>query len=116
MRYGADQSTLSLLQRAAIEVDDKLYERSMEKRHNHQDYGRSGYAANGWSGGEQRRDPDAMEIDIIQKRPMNRGRGGGQKGRHQAQGNKREDRKCYNCQKTGHIAKDCCGRKVQPQQ
>ncbi|KAK0833501.1 hypothetical protein LTS02_018215, partial [Friedmanniomyces endolithicus] len=84
--YGADQSTLSNLTKAATEVDDKLYERSMEKRHNNQNHGRSGYATNGWSGGQQRRDPDAMEIDNTQKHPRNQGRGGGQrKGNHQAQ-------------------------------
>ncbi|KAK0768236.1 hypothetical protein LTR38_018170, partial [Friedmanniomyces endolithicus] len=80
-------------------------------------HGRSGYATNGWSGGQQRRDPDAMEIDNTQKHPRNQGRGGGQrKGNHQAQGKKREGLKCYNCQKTGHYARDCRGRKVQPQQ
>ncbi|KAK3085176.1 hypothetical protein LTR53_020125, partial [Teratosphaeriaceae sp. CCFEE 6253] len=57
----------------------------MEKPLNHQDYGGSGYAVNGWSGGKQRRDPDAMDIDIIQIRLVNRGRGGGQKGSNQAQ-------------------------------
>lgn len=117
MRYGGDQSTLSLLQRAAIDVDDKLYERSMEKRHNHQSYGRSGYATNGWTGGQQRRDPDAMEIDNTQQRPTRREKGGRyKKGNNQAQGKKREGLKCYNCQKTGHYARDCRGRKVQPQQ
>ncbi|KAK1028331.1 hypothetical protein LTR74_019013, partial [Friedmanniomyces endolithicus] len=50
MRYGADQSTLLNLMKAAIEVDDKLYERTMEKKHN-QNIGRSGYATNGWTRG-----------------------------------------------------------------
>ncbi len=48
--------------KAAIEVDDKLYERTIEKKHN-QGTGRSGYATNSWTGGQRRRDPDAMEID-----------------------------------------------------
>jgi len=116
MRYGADQSTLLNLMKAAIEVDDKLYERTMEKKHN-QNIGRSGYATNGWTGGQRRRDPDAMEIDNTQERPKHQGRGGRHaKGNHQAQGKKREGLKCYNCQKTGHYARDCRGRKVQPQQ
>jgi len=62
MRYRADQSTLLNLMKAAIEVDDKLYERTIEKKHN-QGTGRSGYATNSWTGGQRRRDPDAMEID-----------------------------------------------------
>ena len=116
MRYGADQSTLLNLMKAAIEVDDKLYERTMEKKHN-QGTGRSGYATNGWTGGQRRRDPDAMEIDNTQERPKHQGRGGRHaKGNHQAQGKKREGLKCYNCQRTGHYARDCRGRKVQPQQ
>ncbi|KAK1061934.1 hypothetical protein LTR48_009583, partial [Friedmanniomyces endolithicus] len=48
MRYGADQLTLLNLMKAAIEVDDKLYERTIEKKHN-QGTGRSGYATNGWT-------------------------------------------------------------------
>ncbi len=96
MRYGADQTTLLGLQQAAIEVDDKLYERSMEQRHTNQYHGRPGYATNGWTGGQQRRDPDAMEIDNTQQRPKGRGNGGRfQKGKNQAQGKKREGLKCY---------------------
>jgi len=75
MRYGADQSTLLLLTKAAIEVNDKLYERAMEKKHN-QNIGRSGHAANGWTRGQRRRDPNAMEIDNTQERPKHQGQGG----------------------------------------
>ncbi len=116
MRNRQDQASLIDLMKAAIDVDDKLYERAMEKKHN-QNIGRSGYATNGWTGGQRRRDPDAMEIDNTQERPKHQGRGGRHtKGNHQAQGKKREGLKCYNCQKTGHYARDCRGRKVQPQQ
>ncbi len=59
MRYGADQSTLLHMMKAAIEIDDKLYQRAREKKHN-QDFGRSGYATNGWTGDQRRRDPETI--------------------------------------------------------
>ncbi|KAK1807040.1 hypothetical protein LTR12_018620, partial [Friedmanniomyces endolithicus] len=96
MRSRQDQASLIELMKASIDVDDKLYERAMEKKHN-QGTGRSGYATNGWTGGQRRRDPDAMEIDNTQERPKHQGRGGRHtKGNHQAQGKKREGLKCYN--------------------
>ncbi|KAI6813192.1 hypothetical protein KC342_g16956 [Hortaea werneckii] len=68
MRSGAAQNTLDRMIEAAIEIDDKLYERQQEKRHNGQYRGRSGYNPTSWTGGS-RRDPDAMELDIIQRKP-----------------------------------------------
>ncbi|KAI6849248.1 hypothetical protein KC323_g9575 [Hortaea werneckii] len=43
MRSGASHDTLELMIQDAIEIDDRLYERKMEKRHNGQYRGRSGY-------------------------------------------------------------------------
>ena len=117
MHYGAATDTIEQLAKAAIEVDDKIYEREMEKRHTGQIRGRSGYASNGWTGGQQRRDPDAMELDATQGRPRKgQGKGKGAKGKGQAQGKKREGLKCYNCQRIGHYARDCRSGKVRPQQ
>ncbi|KAI7517710.1 hypothetical protein KC331_g21573, partial [Hortaea werneckii] len=72
MRSGAAQDTLERMIQAAIEVDDKLYERQQEKRHNGQYRGRSGYNPTSWTGGS-RRDPNAMELDIIQRKPKGKG-------------------------------------------
>ena len=108
MRNGRRQATFEDLAQAAIQVDDMLYERFQEKRHAGSGRGRTGYVANGWTGGQQRRDPDAMELDATHK-----GKAKGTKG-NQAQGRSRKTIKCYNCQKIGHMARDCRGRKVQP--
>ncbi|KAI6786104.1 hypothetical protein KC327_g19296, partial [Hortaea werneckii] len=55
--------------------------------------GRSGYNSTSWTGGS-RRDPDAMELDIIQRKPKGKGMRGAK----------------------GHYARDCRGRKVRPQE
>ncbi|KAI6787042.1 hypothetical protein KC361_g9587, partial [Hortaea werneckii] len=68
-------------------------ERQQEKRHNGQYRGRSGYNPTSWTGGS-RRDPDAMELDIIQRKPKGKGMRGAK----------------------GHYARDCRGRKVRPQE
>ena len=54
---------LSNLIKQAIDIDDRLYERSIEKRHLGQSRGRTGYTSNSWTSRQQRRDPDAIELD-----------------------------------------------------
>jgi hypothetical protein len=96
MRTGADTSTFENLATAAIEIDDQLYERAMEKRHV---MGGRTYALPGRSGGGGRGDP--MEIDNIQ-----RGRNKKRIGR--GKGNKKTgNMKCWTCDKPGHMSKDC---------
>ncbi|KAI6972294.1 hypothetical protein KC327_g18951, partial [Hortaea werneckii] len=72
MRLGGSHDTLELMIQDAIEIDDKLYERKMEKRYNGQYRGRSSYNSTSWTRGA-RRDPDAMELDIIQRKPKGKG-------------------------------------------
>ena len=63
MRLGASYDTLEDIIQDAIEIDDKLYERKIEKRYNGQYRGRSGYNPTSWTRGS-RRDPNAMELDV----------------------------------------------------
>ncbi|KAI7382771.1 hypothetical protein KC328_g11610, partial [Hortaea werneckii] len=70
--------------------DVSVQPRQHEKRYNGQYRGRSGYNPTSWTGGS-RRDPDAMELDIIQRKLKMRGA-------------------------KGHYARVCRGRKVRPQE
>ena len=63
MRLGASYDTLEEIIQDAIEIDDKLYERKIEKRYNGQYRGRSSYNPTSQTRGS-RRDPDAIELDV----------------------------------------------------
>lgn len=97
MRSGGEHNNLEQLVTDAIDIDDKLYERAMEKRHI---LGRGTYALPGRSGGGNRGDP--MELDATSYKRSKNGRKGGFGKRKKA-----GDMKCYACDKPGHIAKNC---------
>ena len=78
MRNRGINNTLEKLIREAIEIDDKLYERAIEKRYIGIVRGRTSYVPYSRTRG-QRRNLDAIEIDNIKKRPKKGRKDGGLK-------------------------------------
>ena len=98
--------TYPALVEKAIQVDNRLFERRMEKR------------GGGWHGRTENRGTyhhDPMDVSLMQQGPPSRGnnrfRG---RGRKPLTDNERERRKkdnlCYTCGKSGHRARECDSR------
>ena len=109
MRYGGTTDTMDTLIEAAIELHDKLYERSMEKRHD------GGVNRPGYFGGfgKTKTGPKAdpyghtpMELDFT--KPMKASGGRNNK--------KVKALRCYGCGKLGHIARNCKSKNMVPRQ
>lgn len=102
MRSGSSLDTFDHLVEEAVDIDDKLYERAMEKRHLY-------FSA---SSGRTRggRDGDPMELDLTTRvsRKTNKAK---------AKGKRDGKVKCWTCGKEGHMSKNCRSKnKVQRQQ
>ena len=110
MRSGTLIENFEELIEQAIEIDDKLYERAMEKRHDGNGFGnhRYGYGKSGFNSNKStsRPPPDPygpmpMEFDFMRKKKQQPKRG-----KKQHKGFKKA-LKCYGCGKPGHIVKNC---------
>ncbi|CAD0043000.1 unnamed protein product [Aureobasidium pullulans] len=116
MRAGMKIESLDDLIRATIEIDDNLYERAMEKRHDVAPRGKSGYVPyrsnnkgrnNFGNRNNQYQDPYGpmpMELDVTEGRRSN--------GRKQFKG--KSSMTCYGCGKKGHMARDCHSKNKVP--
>ncbi len=104
IRDGRMNKDLDELIRTAIDLDNKLYERNIERRHDTRVRGSAGYVPRrSWTtkGNTPVDKGDPIELDITYKVK----KGPNQKGKNDPT-KKREGLKCYTYSKTGYIAKN----------
>jgi hypothetical protein len=99
MRDGRRIDSLGTLIQVSIDLDDKLYDRAMERKHDFRPRGRGGFQFPG----NQRQDRgDPMELDATHK-----GKKRFPKKQQQNNRKKQGGMTCYACNKKGHMARDC---------
>ena len=118
MRDGRSIDNLGELVQVTIDLDDKLYERAMERRYDSKMSGRAGYISenrhqgnfnNRFNKPNQQQQPyygpQPMELDVTQR---------GRKMRGKSSPHKKNAGKltCYACGKQGHMARNCRGRNM----
>lgn len=102
---GFSTNTLADMMTAAIDLDDKIYERLMEKKRSYTPRQNGPYKNK-----TTYRDPDRMELDFTKRE----GVPNKQKGKYNDK--KKKTFECYACGKPGHIARNCRSKGLVPQQ
>lgn len=89
----------------SLQIDNRLYERRMEKNQ------RYGYRFTGGNRGRRNNYGDPMDLDMMQhggasrpRKPSHFNKG---QGSNQERDRRRRENLCYNCGKSGHRAKEC---------
>ena len=109
MRYEKKINTFENLIEAAIELNDKLYERAMERRHTERQLGRAENYVNNCvfeASRKQRHDETMfMKLDAVLSRKS-------KSNEKKSFDKKKKGTACYACDKKGHYARDCRSKNV----
>jgi len=104
MRDGRSVDNLQQMIQVSIDIDDKLFERAMEKRQVFQPRGNNrGFQNNNFRNNRRDDRGDPMDLSATQKGRSFKGKGNRNNNRPKGKGGLT----CYNCSKEGHMARDC---------
>ncbi|KAH0182341.1 hypothetical protein KCV03_g10361, partial [Aureobasidium melanogenum] len=117
MRAGMKIESLDDLIRASIEIDDNLYERAMERRHDVAPRGKSGcvpYRSNNNFKGKKFNRNNNQYSDPYGLQPMELDVTEGRRSQGRKQYKEKSSMTCYGCGKQGHMARDCHSKNKVP--